>query len=102
MLLFFLPFVQAQDILLQNARILDARGDMGIHSVLISNQRIQAIDPSDVPESTQRIDIANQTLMPGIIDAHIHITMAPGEAYREETPEKRKERQKREIVSHSS
>lgn len=97
MLFFYLSFVQAQDILIQNARLIDARGDMGIHSVLVSNEKIADIDPSDIPEFTKIIDINNQTLMPGIIDSHIHITMSPGEAYRNESIEERKKRHARHM-----
>jgi len=89
MLLLFFSSIFAQDILIQNARLIDARGDMGIHSILISDQIIQAIDPQELPPSIRTIDASNHSVLPGLIDSHVHITMAPGEAYRNETPEER-------------
>jgi len=81
-----------QGLLIENVRILDARGDMGQHTVLIQGQKIVAIDPESAPPEVERLDASGQTMLPGLIDAHVHITMSPGEIYREETPRQRSNR----------
>jgi len=49
--------------------------------VLIDGERIVAAGPAasvTVPEGAETIDRGNEFLMPGLIDAHTHITIIPG------------------------
>ncbi len=61
--------------LFANARILDGRVDGGIEGhVLVEDGRIKEV--SDKPISAtgaRQVDLAGRTLMPGLIDAHVHV-----------------------------
>jgi imidazolonepropionase-like amidohydrolase len=68
--------------LFQNARLLDPRRDELIDGaeVLVEDGRVKAVSRPDGPErgpirakSATRIDLKRRTLMPGLIDAHVHI-----------------------------
>jgi imidazolonepropionase-like amidohydrolase len=56
-------------------------------TILIQNGKITAIGPGlKVPEGAQVVDLPNEWVMPGLVDAHTHITMnlppaLPGESY---------------------
>src|SRR5215471_3855471 len=63
--------------LFRNANILDAeRGDyLADGSVLVEGDRILEVGGADVQgSSAQSFDLAGKILMPGLIDAHIHVT----------------------------
>ena len=89
----FLRLSLAQDILIQNARLIDSRGDLGVHSLLVSAQKIAAINPDKLPEDIRIIDGASLSVLPGLIDAHVHISQIPGSVYREESLAEKKQRQ---------
>ena len=70
-----------QPILFTNARILDATGESTYTGeVEISGNRIKSINKQGVgsynwnSNGTQRIDCRGMTLMPGLIDAHLHLS----------------------------
>jgi len=47
--------------------------------ILIGGDRIRAVGTSvDHPQGAQVIDLGDQTLMPGLIDAHVHLFLHPG------------------------
>jgi imidazolonepropionase-like amidohydrolase len=62
-------------ILLHGAQLLDTEAGcvLANHSVLVENDRIVEVREGEI-ESTgaRRIDCAGRTLMPGLIDAHVH------------------------------
>ena len=63
--------------LFRNAQILDA--GLGEYlpesSVLVEGDRILEVGGADVQASeVQSFDLAGMTLMPGLIDAHVHVT----------------------------
>src|SRR5215471_7686526 len=63
--------------LFRNAQILDAeRGDyLADDSVLVEGDRILEVGGADVQASdVQSFDLRGMTLMPGLIDAHVHVT----------------------------
>src|SRR3989442_346115 len=63
--------------LFRNAHILDAeRGDyLADGSVLIEGDRILEVGGADVQASdVQSFDLHGMTLLPGLIDAHVHVT----------------------------
>src|SRR5260370_40253885 len=63
--------------LFRNAQILDAgRGDyLADGSVLVEGDRILEVGGADVQASeVQSFDLAGLTLLPGLIDAHVHVT----------------------------
>ena len=63
--------------LFQNAQILDAeRGDyLAEGSVLVEGDRILEVGGADIHASeAQSFDLRGMTLLPGLIDAHVHVT----------------------------
>ncbi|MGU3377047.1 amidohydrolase family protein [Chryseobacterium sp. M5A1_1a] len=69
---------QTKQILIENVRILDHRiSDLTAPmNVLISGNTIQKISPAMIPvkgNEVTRIDGNGKTLMPGLIDAHVHM-----------------------------
>jgi imidazolonepropionase-like amidohydrolase len=49
-------------------------------TILVSGERITAVGPSasiTVPAGAQRIDLGRETVLPGLIDAHVHLTGDP-------------------------
>ena len=67
-----------QDILLRNARVIDCISKQprdGV-SVLIRGDRIAKVDSQITADAdTQVIDCTGKTLMPGLIDTHVHATL---------------------------
>ena len=62
--------------LFENAAILDGQSTelRSDHHVLVENNRI--VEVSDKPiksETSHNIDVKGMTLMPGLIDAHVHV-----------------------------
>lgn len=47
--------------------------------ILVAGERIQAVGASvDHPQGAQVIDLGDTTLLPGMIDAHVHLFLHPG------------------------
>jgi imidazolonepropionase-like amidohydrolase len=68
-------------VVLHAARLLDVRGGTVIQpgEVLVEGERIRAVGKSvDHPQGAKVIDLGDTTLMPGLIDAHIHLFLHPG------------------------
>lgn len=64
-------------IVLENCSLLDCKsGEIQANaSVLVDGERIVAIgDSAKANDDARRIDIGGRTLMPGLIDAHVHVT----------------------------
>src|SRR5690349_4133565 len=60
--------------LLKNAAVFDGSSpDLIEADVLIENERITEVGPRLSAVRATQIDLAGQTLMPGIIDAHVHV-----------------------------
>ncbi|MEL6345171.1 MAG: amidohydrolase family protein [Myxococcota bacterium] len=74
----------AQDtLLLRDVRPVDARGPQPRGDLLIAGDRIAAVGPDLLaPEGAHVIDAGGAFVTPGIIDAHVHISMAPGAQWR--------------------
>lgn len=65
-------------ILFENARLLDV--DAGVsrpgHSVLVEDDRIVGVESGPIDaEGALRIEVGGRTLMPGLIDAHVHVAI---------------------------
>ncbi|KGE03913.1 metal-dependent hydrolase family protein [Pseudohaliea rubra] len=68
-----------ETILIENGTILDGNGAPPVQgSVLIRGGKIVAVGagagPGPGPEAVRRIDATGQTVMPGLIDAHCHLS----------------------------
>jgi imidazolonepropionase-like amidohydrolase len=69
-------------ILLHAARLIELNTGRVIApaEVLIEGERISAVGPSvPPPAGTEVLDLGDRTLMPGLIDAHVHLFLHPGE-----------------------
>ena len=68
--------IQRNNLALSGATILDGLGGAPIvgHSVLVRGNRIVAVLPEEqVPEDASRLDLTGKTLLPGLIDVHVHL-----------------------------
>ena len=68
--------IQSNNLALSGATILDGLGGAPIvgHSVLVRGDRIVAVLPEEqVPEDAYRLDLTRKTLLPGLIDVHVHL-----------------------------
>lgn len=76
----------AQDVVLEHPRIVDADGVREADVLVVRDGRITHIgaDPGDL-DGLERRDVRGATVMPGLIDAHVHLSMAPGAAFVERT-----------------
>jgi imidazolonepropionase-like amidohydrolase len=71
----------AQPIVLKAARLFDGTSDAVTRNavVVIDGKRITAINPSTTPPNAKIIDLGDATLLPGFIDAHVHLTEEAGD-----------------------
>ena len=65
---------QSDPLVLQAARVLDGRGNLLTdHEVVIRDGRISAVRPITQQNSGMVYDLGDATLLPGLIDTHVHI-----------------------------
>ncbi|MEQ8264699.1 amidohydrolase family protein [Pseudohaliea sp.] len=72
----------AESLLLTAAHLLDIRDGSLIEdaAVLVEDGRIAAVgtrDAVDAPAGARRLDLPGATLLPGLIDMHVHLTSSP-------------------------
>ena len=65
-----------QTVLLKNARLIDGVADQpqtGM-SILVTGDRISKVERGDIPAPphAQVVDLGGKTLLPGLIDTHVH------------------------------
>ena len=77
----------ARDVVIHAGRLIDGTGEAPREkvSILIHDDRITAIQPGFVaPSGADVIDLSNETVLPGLIDCHVHIMSAyhPGDPIR--------------------
>jgi imidazolonepropionase-like amidohydrolase len=68
---------KAGDLIIRRARIVDVNGVRGPTSIRIEGGRITAIG-DDVAGGPTELDVEGATVMPGLIDAHVHLSLTPG------------------------
>ena len=85
--------VKENDLLITNARLLDGTGNPPIENqaIYIKQGRIAKIGHAVSLPGIPCIDAMGATVMPGLIDAHVHLQSVPGAPYRKDTDEQLKE-----------
>jgi len=81
MLAALLPMAHAQTIVLHAAHLLDIESGrlLSPGEVLVEGERItQAAATVAHPPGTETLDLGETTLMPGLIDVHVHLFLHPG------------------------
>jgi imidazolonepropionase-like amidohydrolase len=53
-------------------------------SLVITGDRITAVNPAATPVGAATVDLGDVTLMPGFIDMHVHLTVRDGNGYRQD------------------
>ncbi len=57
---------------IENVRVFDGREVLDGKTIIVADGRIASINDSPAPEGLQIIDGTGKTLLPGLIDAHVH------------------------------
>ena len=72
--------VSGQTTALVGARVIDGKGGMiDRATIIVRDGKIAAIGPATsvpVPEGAQRVDVAGATIIPGLVNAHGHLTVS--------------------------
>ncbi|MDA8815275.1 amidohydrolase family protein [Luminiphilus sp.] len=73
----------AQSLIIKGADILDVlTGDLiKDHLIVVKNGRIERVDAArspDLPKGVEVLDLQGHTLLPGLIDMHVHLTSGGG------------------------
>ena len=79
-LVLFIGPVRAETLLLKNAVLIDGTGAPARHieTMLIENDRIAGFNVT-VPEGTETLDLQGAWIIPGLIDAHVHLSGFAGD-----------------------
>jgi len=77
------PISTAQNMVIKGATILDVTNGEMIknHVVIVKDGRIDSVPPArsaDIPKGIEVIDLQGHTLLPGLIDMHVHLTSGGG------------------------
>ena len=74
------PFTEAQPVAIINGTLIDGTGAPPVDDayVIVSDGRVDAAgccaSDIDIPDGYRIIDASGQTIMPGLIDGHVHVT----------------------------
>ncbi len=81
--------VQAADLLVRNARLIDGTGapPRGPVSILIRSGRVSEIAAEIAAPAVPVLDADGATVLPGLMDMHVHFIAAPGSGFRKDSPE---------------
>jgi imidazolonepropionase-like amidohydrolase len=84
---------RASDLIIQNARVIDGTGAPPREDVeiLIRNGQIDQISTHLSVGGIPTLDVAGATVLPGLIDAHVHFAAAPGGGFRDDSAQTRRE-----------
>ena len=76
-------------LVIRNARLVDGTGAPARDglSILVRDGRIAAIAPDVGADDAALLDVAGATVLPGLMDAHVHFVAAPGSAFRRDSAE---------------
>ncbi len=76
-------------LLIKNARVIDGLGsvDEELQCIQIEDGEIVKIGPVVSADGLRILDADGATVMPGLIDAHVHLQSVPGSAFRKDSDE---------------
>lgn len=68
---------QDKPVVVKADRMLDVKSGEMINNavVVVENGKISALNPGELPEGAEVVDLGDVTLLPGLIDMHVHIDM---------------------------
>jgi imidazolonepropionase-like amidohydrolase len=77
------------DLLITNARLIDGTGAAPVdnQSLLVKDGRIVEIGADVTAANVRAIDAAGATVLPGLIDGHVHLESVPGSYFRDDSDE---------------
>src|SRR3954452_1410341 len=77
--LFFAVSAHAETVYIKAARMFDGRSEMLVRNAVVAVDGTKIVSGGGTtPRGARVIDLGDQTLMPGLIDAHTHIALHPG------------------------
>jgi imidazolonepropionase-like amidohydrolase len=78
-------------LLLRDARLWDGTGAAPVRTdILVHGTHIEAVAPDlPAPDGASVVDLGGRTVLPGLIDSHVHVTSVPGGFLRDDTDEER-------------
>lgn len=73
-------------LLVKNARLIDGLGNVyeDLQSIYIHDGVIAQIGNGGCPDHVPVLDVEGATVMPGLIDAHVHLQSVPGSVFRKD------------------
>jgi imidazolonepropionase-like amidohydrolase len=78
----------AGDLLIRHARLIDGTGARPREAaILVRNGRIAAIGPDVTATDAPVLDAEGGSVIPGLVDAHVHLSVVPGSVERGDSPE---------------
>lgn len=86
--IFYIPNANAKDLLISNVRLIDGTGAPireGV-SILIRDGRITKIGPKVSAKGIPQLEVGGGYVLPGLIDAHVHLIYGPGAYQRNPGP----------------
>ncbi len=86
---FAAPVMADTKVILAGNLIADpAEGATGPATITVTDGKIVSVTPGlargDIPKGTTLVDLSGKTVLPGLIDLHVHLTSDPGGDYRSE------------------
>jgi imidazolonepropionase-like amidohydrolase len=80
-----LVYRRSEMLVIRASQLIDGNGGAPLRgmAVVVEGERIIAVEPAEameIPPDAEVIDASDQTLMPGMIDAHVHIELPGGPA----------------------
>jgi len=94
--------VPAADLLIRNARLIDGTGSAprSPTSILIRNGIISEIGSNLSAPEVPILEANGATVLPGLIDAHVHLGVVPGSGQRNDPPELQRQLRQRHLRSY--